>query len=432
MDKKTIRTSVAGLCATVIASASFALMETTSGFQEKVHKEVRKSAIVIQPDFEHELLPDTTPAMPAANWREHEIRSGENLSVIFSKLGLSNQTLHEIIRTNELGKELASLKPGNLIKISTFDDLTLNKLIYEKSAVESLKVSKTDAGYRIKKITKDIEKQAAYAQATIDSSFYLDAKEQGLPDRLIMKLTDIFAWDVDFAQDIRQGDQFTVLYDKHIVEGEEINDGDILAAEFINRGNVYRSVRYQDQKGTVDYYTPEGKTMRKAFLRSPVDFARISSHFNLKRKHPVLNRIRAHRGVDYAARTGTPVRATGDGKISFRGRKGGYGKVVIVQHDKSNSTLYAHLSRFNGAARLGGRVRQGQAIGYVGMTGLATGPHLHYEFQVNGVHKDPLKVKVVQPVQIDSKLLADFRAATQPLLSRLETVKTTLVAQAEL
>lgn len=432
MDKKTLRTSIAGLCTTVIASASFALMETSNDFQEKVHKEVRESATVIEPHFEHALLPKPAPAIAEPDWQEHEIRSGENLSVIFSKLGLSNETLHDIVRTNELGKELTSLRPGNLIKVSTSDDQTLNNLIYEKSPLESLKVSKTGTGYRIKKITKDVERQIAYAQASIGSSFYLDAKRQNLPDRLTMKLVDIFAWDIDFAQDIRRGDQFTVIYEKHVVDGKEIDDGEILAAEFINRGKIYRSVRYRSEKGDVRYYTPDGKSMRKAFLRSPVDFARISSRFNLKRKHPVLNKIRAHKGVDYAAKTGTPVRATGDGKITFRGRKGGYGNVVIVQHDKRNSTLYAHLSRFNGTAKLGGRIRQGQVIGYVGRTGLATGPHLHYEFRVNGIHKDPLKIKTVQAVQIGSEMLADFKATTEPLLAQLDDVKATLVAKADL
>jgi murein DD-endopeptidase MepM/ murein hydrolase activator NlpD len=244
-----------------------------------------------------------------------------------------------------------------------------------------------------------------------------------------MELANIFGWDIDFALDLRKNDQFSILYEKQFVDGEEIAAGNILAAEFSNRGKIFRAVRFVDPKGHSNYFTPEGDSMRKTFLRTPVDFARISSRFNLKRKHPVLNRIRAHKGVDYAASTGTPIKTTGDGRIIFRGRKGGYGRVVIVQHGQRYTTLYAHLSKFHSKRRSGSYVKQGQTIGYVGMSGLASGPHLHYEFRVNGVHRNPLTVSLPHAKPIDRKYLAAFKQQAQPLMSQLNQIKTVRLAQ---
>jgi murein DD-endopeptidase MepM/ murein hydrolase activator NlpD len=245
-----------------------------------------------------------------------------------------------------------------------------------------------------------------------------------------MELANIFGWDIDFALDLRKNDQFSILYEKQFVDGEEIAAGNILAAEFSNRGKTFRAVRFVDPKGHANYFTPDGNSMRKTFLRTPVDFARISSRFNLKRKHPVLNQIRAHKGVDYAASTGTPIKATGDGKIIFRGWKGGYGRVVIVQHGQRYTTLYAHLSKFNHKRKKGGYVKQGQIIAYVGKSGLATGPHLHYEFRVNGVHRNPLTVPLPHAKPITKQYLAEFSKQTQPLISQLDQIKTVRLAQA--
>ena len=206
-----------------------------------------------------------------------------------------------------------------------------------------------------------------------------------------MELAGIFGWDIYFALNIRRGDHFTVVYDQLYLDGKKIGNGDILAAEFVNQGQVYRAVRYEKPNGTADYYTPDGNSMRKEFLRTPVAFTRISSRFSLGRYHPILNRIRAHKGVDYAAPTGTPIKATGDGRVAFRGRKGGYGNVVILDHGRGYSTLYGHMSRFARGERVGTRVHQGQVIGYVGSTGMATGPHLHFEVRADGVTTDPVR-----------------------------------------
>lgn len=253
---------------------------------------------------------------------------------------------------------------------------------------------------------------------TIVSSLSAAGQKAGLSNDLILQLTDIFAWDIDFATNLRRGDQFTVVYEKNSSDGERI-----IAAEFVNQGRILTAVRYQDKEGNSNYYTPEGKAMRKAFLSTPVDYARISSHFDANRRHPILNRIRAHKGVDYAARTGTPVKAAGDGKIAFIGRKGGYGQVLIVQHGEHYETLYAHLSNFRRGLQDGDAVRQGEIIGYVGQTGLATGPHLHYEFRVDGEHRNPETQNSRQALTLSNNYLAEFKTQAQPVLSELYHAK---------
>jgi murein DD-endopeptidase MepM/ murein hydrolase activator NlpD len=248
---------------------------------------------------------------------------------------------------------------------------------------------------------------------------------------MIMQLAHIFGWDIDFALNIRNGDSFSVIYQEDYLNGKKLNDGPILAAEFINQGHVYRAIRYTDPTGNSDYYDPSGKSMRKAFLRTPVEFTRISSGFTMGRFHPILNKIRAHKGVDYAAPTGTPIKATGDGKITFRGRKGGYGNVVILQHGARYSTLYGHMSKFRGGLAVGSRVRQGQVIGYVGMTGLATGPHLHYEFRIDGVHRDPLRVKLPGAEPLGNKYRDDFNSKAKALIAKLDLIRDVQVAATE-
>jgi len=261
--------------------------------------------------------------------------------------------------------------------------------------------------------------------ATIAYSLALAGERAGLSDDLIMQLTNIFAWDIDFATNLYPGDQFTVVY-----ENNEANSGQIVAAEFVNRGKIFTAIRYKDREGNVNYYSPEGKTMRKAFLSSPVEYTHISSHFDTHRRHPILNRIRAHKGIDYAARTGTPVKSAGDGVVTFIGRKGGYGQVMIVQHGQRYETLYAHLSNFKRGLQNGDPVRQGEIIGYVGQTGLATGPHLHYEFRIDGIHRNPETLSLGDATPLSHHLLADFKAKSQPLLAQLyQTKARTLLAK---
>ncbi|MFU8789238.1 MAG: peptidoglycan DD-metalloendopeptidase family protein [Methylobacter sp.] len=261
------------------------------------------------------------------------------------------------------------------------------------------------------------------AHVSIETSLFLDGLEVGLSKELILQLTEVFAWDIDFATNLRPGDQFTVVYGKKIVNGTETDSDEIIAAEFINQGSAYTAIRYIDDSGIASYYTPDGQSLQRAFLSAPVDFIKISSHFDMHRKHPILNRIRAHKGIDYAARVGTPIKTTGDGTITFLGRKGAYGQAIVIQHNDHYETLYAHMSGFKKGLAEGAHVKQGDVIGYVGQSGLATGPHLHYEFHVDGLYRDPETVKIPHSMPISSTLLADFKAQTQPFFAQLLQVK---------
>ena len=365
----------------------------------------------------------TATAAAPSDWTQAVVNKGDNLALIFSRSGVSAGDLHKVMNLGAAVNTLKRIHPGQVLHLRADADGRLQELRYEESATLGLHVQRDGDQFTATSIHRIPDRQTAHASAVIDSSLFLAAQKASLSDSLTMDLAGIFGWDVDFALDIRKGDRFTVLYDQLYLDGERIGDGNILAAEFVNQGRVYRAVRYTDAEGRTDYYTPDGHSLRKAFLKTPVEFSRISSHFNLKRKHPVLNRIRAHKGVDYAAPTGTPIKVTGDGRVTFRGVKGGYGNVVIVQHGSEYSTLYAHLKGFAKGINTGTRVRQGQTIGYLGMTGLATGPHLHYEFLVNGVHRNPLKVKFPDALPIDKRFRQDFAQHAETLMAQLELVR---------
>jgi murein DD-endopeptidase MepM/ murein hydrolase activator NlpD len=295
------------------------------------------------------------------------------------------------------------------------------------SLSETLDIRRVSNSFEAKMIERKLDKRLAHAAGAIDSSLFEAAAQAGISDRTIMNLAGIFAWDVDFMLDIRAGDQFTLIYEELWQDGKRLADGKILAAEFVNQGETFRAVRFEDSSGRIDYFSPDGRSVRKAFVRAPLSFSRVSSNFNPRRRHPKLNTIRAHKGVDYAAPSGTPIKAAGDGKIIHRGRKGGYGNVIILQHGGNITTLYAHLSRFS-KAKVGSRVHQGDIIGYVGSTGLATGPHLHYEYRRNGVHLNPRTVKLPDAKPIDPAYLVDFSRAAQPLLRQLDDPRMLLVA----
>ncbi len=445
MNNRPYKSLILGIGTAIVATASYALISPKNAETDFNSTPLSIPAILPEPatpaieqpviSSSETIAPELKTANPNANQISHKIKPGESISTIFSKLDLNKTDLHNIIRANELGKQFASIRPGKELLVSTDSNNQLKQLIYKKDSTDTLIATRTDDSFNVEIISKPVERTITSAQATINSSLYLDGIESGLSEGRIMELISIFAWDIDFALDVRHGDQFTVVYEKIYVDGKEILSGknlsdNIISAEFVNQGNTYTAVRFKDKKGHTSYYTPEGKSMRKAFLRTPIAHARVSSHFNLKRKHPVLNRIRAHKGVDYAASTGTKIKSTGDGKIVFRGRKGGYGRVVIVQHGQKYSTLYAHMSNYRKGQKVGQHVKQGTVIGYVGKSGLATGPHLHYEFRVNSVHRNPLTVKLPNTQPIKKSLLAEFKKQTQPLLAQLNKAKaSTLLAQ---
>ncbi|MFV1973920.1 MAG: OapA family protein [Thiohalobacterales bacterium] len=356
-------------------------------------------------------------------WHDVTVKSGNSIAYLFAKLGLPPQQLHTIVSQGGAAKNLEKIYPGQNLRFLTDEHEGLLRLEYQIDKLTSLTVSRNGEVFEVSTAHVTPEIRIANASGTINSSLYIAAQQAGLPDGLTMELADIFGWDIDFALDIREGDQFTILYEERFHEGEKIGNGNILAAEFINNGKAFQAVRYTDLGGKTDYYSLDGTSMRKTFLRTPVDYRRISSKFSLGRKHPILNRIRAHKGVDYAASGGTPIRATGKGKIIHRSTKGGYGKTIIIQHANKYSTLYAHMSRYKGGLRKGSRVRQGQIIGYVGSSGLATGPHLHYEFRINGTHRDPLRVKLPGSPPLDKKYRDDFRKKSAALIARLDTIR---------
>lgn len=368
------------------------------------------------------LLPLTVDVIVGAN---------DTLERIFRKLELSVTDLASLRALPEVRRSLDRLYPGELLKIGV-RDTQLVSLERQLSPSETLKVQRDAEGFESSVIVNPLERELRTAEATIRNSLFQAAGEAGLSDSLALRVADIFRWDIDFVLDIQPGDRFRVIYEHISQDGEPLGEGEVLAVEFVNQGTVYRALRFAHDGGADDagdddfgYYTPDGKSLRKAFLRAPLEFTRVSSRFNLFRRHPVLNRMRAHRGVDYAAPTGTPVKAAGEGRVRFIGNKGGYGKVIEIQHANEVRTIYGHLSRFASGLRQGERVRQGEVIGFVGMTGLATGPHLHYEYLLRGVHKDPQKVPLPNDRPIPAALMAQFRAQAEPLLASLEAGRIT-------
>ncbi|MCH7696882.1 MAG: peptidoglycan DD-metalloendopeptidase family protein [Proteobacteria bacterium] len=352
-------------------------------------------------------------------WQTVKIHRGDNLSLVFDRLGLRPAVLQQIMAAGENTKMLTHLIPDNNLHFQIDKDKLL-ALKYEPDVTTTLQINKQGDGFDSQITITELDRRITKAEAVIKNSLFLAGQSAGLSDNLIMRLIAIYAWDIDFALNIRQGDSFKIVYEEQFKDGIKVRDGPILAAEFINRNKSYRAVRYTSVNGDTNYFNEAGISMRKAFLRTPVKFNRISSRFNLRRKHPVLNRIRAHKGVDYSAPAGTPIKATGDGVVAYVGRKGGYGKTVILKHGGIYKTVYAHMSRYAKGIKRGKHIKQGKIIGYVGQTGLATGPHLHYEFRLHDVHRNPLTVKLPKASSIPSKHKDHFRAQTAPLLARLD------------
>lgn len=415
------------LCLAVIALPS---QEAAASRQSlDVELPLASLPLVIESDDPSALItPDVAEPNLADSWEEElpatretfTIQSGDSLSRLFSRAGLNDRALYELMNESPEARALHRIMPGHEVTFEIDADGRLTQLVYDHSRLSSLVFTRADDTFTASEIIREPEVHTAYRQATIDSSLFLAGQRAGMTDSLTMELAGIFGWDIDFIMDIRSGDTFSVLFEERFLDGEKIGNGPILAAEFNNRGRTFQAVRYVNSEGKADYYTPDGKSMRRAFLRTPVDFTRISSPFNPNRRHPVLNTIRAHKGTDYAAPRGTPIKAAGDGRVTFAGRKGGYGNTVIIQHGQTYQTLYAHLHNFNRGIRSGVNVRQGQIIGYVGSTGLATGPHLHYEFYVNGVVKNPVTVALPQADPVPKAELARFKAQTQPMMAKLE------------
>ena len=355
-------------------------------------------------------------------WIEVTIRKGDTLSNILTRAGHDSSDIHRLIQSNPDAQIFRQLQPGQKLRLRADADGPLQELVYETDPGEAFHLVRHEGRFELTKELRTFETRVAHVSGTIESSLFEDAQDAGLPDNLIMKLVEIFGWDIDFALDLRRGDSFSVIYEEKFWQGKKVTDGAILAAEFVNQGHVYRAVAFRDANGYTSYYTPDGTSVRRAFLRTPVEFSHITSRFTTSRYHPILKTVRAHKGVDYAAPVGTPVRATASGRVLAIGTQGGYGKRIVVRHNATYSTLYAHLSRFRSDLRVGSFVDQGQTIGYVGATGLASGPHLHYEFQVNGAHRNPLTFKFAGGGKIASQNRDEFARLANNWSARLDLI----------
>ena len=361
---------------------------------------------------------------PTPMFKRHSVSvsNGDSLYSIFKKNGFDLADLATIVDAGGDTRELTRLMPGQRLDFHLTADNGVAKLIHYLDDTRTLHVRRNGVGYDSKMVDVPLARHMATAVGSIDASLFVAGQRAGLSNKIIMQMVEIFGWDVDFALDIRSGDSFAVVYEELYKNDKKLKDGNILVAMFTNQGRTTRIVRYDYPDGRSAYFTPEGVSIRKAFLRSPVAYSRISSRFSRSRMHPKLYKMRAHRGVDYAAPRGTPIKAAGDAKVEFIGRKGGYGKTIVLRHGAVYTTLYAHMSRFARGLRRGQRVSQGQTIGYIGSTGLATGPHLHYEFRLRNVHRNPLSVKLPRAAPIEKKYKQDFVVNTRGLVARLDVV----------
>jgi len=361
------------------------------------------------------------PAPTVADWQVVRVQPGQTLSDIFDGRGLSMTDLQTVMdAAGKTDSTLQSIRPGDEFDFLIGRDGQLQAFRFDKDDATRATV-RFDAGKPVLTLqARAIEQRVHMAHAVIQSSLFGAGAKAGLNEGMIVKLADVFKYDIDFLKDIRSGDSFTVIYDDVYRDGAYDHPGDIIAAEFFNRGHRYTAYRFKEPDGSYNYYSEDGRPLRKSLLRTPVAFTRISSRFSLARKHPILGYTRAHKGVDYAAPTGTPIHAAGDGVIVYRGWEHGFGNFVLIKHNAEYSTAYAHMSRFEPGEHVGTHVRQGEVIGFVGMTGLATGPHLHYEVRVYGKQENPLTVTMPKPQPLPPKLLAQFKQQMQPMLARLK------------
>ena len=363
-------------------------------------------------------------------WTVVVVRAGQTVGDIFRQQGVGAGVLQQLLEANANSAALRNIHPGDEFAFQHGEDGSVRGVRFDRDEHTRVTISFEDGNLQQRVVDRQIERRTHVAHGVVERSLFDAGAQAGMSDAMVLKLANAFGYDIDFAQDLRQGDSFTVIYDEVYREGERLHDGEIVAATFVNRGKRYSAFRYTDVAGNTMYYSDDGRPLRKAFLRTPVEFTRISSLFTAGRMHPILGTMRAHRGVDYAAASGTPIHAAGDGKITFRGWQNGYGNVVILQHGGHYSTLYGHMSRFAGIHD-GQHVSQGQTIGYVGMTGMATGPHLHYEFRIDGTHRDPLSVTLPKPEPLPQIELARFQGQTQPMLAKLKTLEATQLASAK-
>jgi len=376
------------------------------------------------------LSAEHAPAVPPEYWHEERVQRGDTVASLLARLQVDDATAVNALRGAKGARSLYQLVPGRPATARVGEDGSLLELRYLNANGTELTVLREGEGFRLSEQPAATETRALMASGEIRNSLFGATDAAGLPDAIAIQIADIFASEIDFHRDLRKGDRFTVVYESQHVRGEPLRAGRVLAAEFVNDGKSHRAIWFPGEDGQhAGYYAPDGKNLRKAFLRSPLEFSRISSGFSGSRFHPVLKEWRAHRGVDYAAPSGSRVRATAEGTVAFAGWQGGYGNLVILEHPGRHSTAYGHLSGFARGLRKGSRVAQGDAIGFVGMTGLASGPHLHYEFRVDGQQRNPLAVAMPAAEPVPQHLVAAFAAAAEPLSARIAMLAGTNLAR---
>lgn len=385
----------------------------------------------IQPVMENLALPAVREESLGNFWQEERIQRGDTIASLMNRLNIRDEAAVNYLRSAREARLMYQLKPGFNVQVRTSDEGELISLRYVYSKDRQLLVERIKDGFLASERPLSIENRVLMRSGEIKSSLFAATDAANIPDAVATQLAEVFASEVDFHRELSKGDRFTVVYEAAYSNGQAVRAGRLLAAEFINNGEHHQAVYFRDREGREGYYTPDGRSLRKAFLRSPIEFSRISSGFTNARFHPVLQTIRAHRGVDYAAPTGTRIKATADGVIARMGWENGYGNTVIIEHDGKYSTLYGHMSAFGPGLRQGARVSQGQVIGFVGMTGLASGPHLHYEFRIAGEQRDPLSNAMPIAFPVSEHFKADFKRLVSPLVARLHLLRTTNLASAE-
>ena len=378
-------------------------------------------------------LPAVNPEAVASNtfWRTERVQRGDTIAELLRRLNVDDVAASNFLRTDKAAGSLALLSSSKRVQAETLEDGSLVSLRYLNNSGNQVVVEKSNDSFAIRTLTAQIEKRVLMRSGEISSTLFGATDAAGISDATANQLADIFSGDIDFHRDLRKGDTFSVIYEMNYSNGEPVSTGNILAAEFNNQKHQYRALYYEITPDHGNFYSPDGKSMRKAFLRSPIEFSRVSSGFTNSRFHPVLNKWRAHKGVDYAASIGTKVKSTADGVVSFVGQQGGYGNVVMVTHQGNYVTVYGHLSRFAPGLRRGQRVTQGELIAYTGKTGLATGPHLHYEFKINGEHRDPLRVALPDARPISALQKEQFQTATATINDRLNLLNTSQLVNAD-
>ncbi|WP_444929545.1 OapA family protein [Microbulbifer sp. SSSA002] len=427
---------IAGVAAFILILA--VLIPTPEVSSKRTSLPVKLSAVADSDKVESKPALTYTPAetpllnvsVEAVKSLSLEVRRGDTLSDLFERAKVSAKEMYQLLGSGKEAKQLARLTPGEELTFKTDSDGQLRSLKLQRDRLNQVEFTRTEEDkFEHALITREPDSHPAYRQAKIDSSLFLAGSDAGLSDNLIMEMADVFSSDIDFALDIRKGDHFSVMFEEQFLDGEKIGNGPILAVSFTNQGKTYSAVRYVDNSGDANYYTPEGKSMRKAFIRTPLDIVRISSHFNPSRLHPVFKSRRPHNGTDYAAPRGTPVYATGDGRVIASGYSKPNGNYVFIQHGERYVTRYLHLTKRK--VKKGQRVKQRQVIGTVGSTGYATGPHLHYEFLVDGRHRNPATIvrKLPKAKSVPTSEMIRFKNQTQPLLAKLENFQGPALAQ---